>query len=234
MTLFGKILVGVNLVFSIVLFGWALGIYTQRIDWSTKKGKGPEDRGELAKRQETYARLWSALEPAERRQKLAGDALAKLEAQRPSDRALYAQKLEHLRSKAAENDPAQSVSIQGGSLVWGPAPFKDRDNKGPRSLAFYERELTAKYGLILDEMKNYEELVKQDNDLLTKLIGPKGLREQLFNETRVKQQRIKAEQEGLEPILYNTLVESDLLLRRQRQLTERLAELTGVDSAGKR
>jgi hypothetical protein len=235
MTLFGKILVVVNLVFSLVLFGWAFGVYTQRIDWSNKKGtKGPEDRGELAKRQETYNELWRALDPAEKRQKLAAGTLGNLEGERNVDRPLHKQRLEQLRTLATDMDPAQSASIQDGKVVMAPADFKDRDNKGPRSLAYYERELTVKSGLINDEMTAFENLVKQDNDLLNQLVGEKGLRERLFREVRVKQARIVAEQEALQPVLTRTLVESDDLLRRQRQLQERVAELTGVEDAGKR
>jgi hypothetical protein len=230
MTLFGKILVGLNLVLSLVLFGWALGVYTQRIDWSNKKGKGPEDRGELAKRQETYTGLWNALDPAEKRQQLAGENLAKLEAEREVDRLVHKQGLEHLRTLASDDKPAQSASIQDDRVVMSPAP-KDWENKGPRSLAYYEGELKSKYDKIAEEMDRFNKAVEDDKKLVDELIK---MREQLFKELRVKQFRIKAEQEALEPILNRTLVQSEDLLRRQRQLKERVAELTGVDAAGKR
>src|SRR5260370_38642657 len=45
MTTFGKVLIFLNLVLSIAGAAWAMGLYTQRINWTGKaRGDGSEDK----------------------------------------------------------------------------------------------------------------------------------------------------------------------------------------------
>src|SRR5437588_3739135 len=65
MTMFGKILVLVNVAFSVAMAAWALGIYTQRIDYSTPKATAERQAGEIAQRQEQIKQLQALLRGAD-------------------------------------------------------------------------------------------------------------------------------------------------------------------------
>ena len=67
MTLFGKILVILNLIVGMLMATWALGIFTQHIDWHSKGGGPDKPQGEVYKRQERIKELWRSLQAAEAR-----------------------------------------------------------------------------------------------------------------------------------------------------------------------
>jgi hypothetical protein len=235
MTQLGKTLVFVNLALSLAMAAWALGIYTGRVDWSGKGGPGAA-KGEFGKRQDDRKALFDALNSSEPRHQEALAYLQRLEHQRPGDAAFYKQELAHNANTANDAAPARAVNATGGQIALGP----DKDGvmrpqmvpvKGLRSMAAYTTELRDTYAAIVEEIGRYQQLVQKDNELTDQLIGPKGLRQLVFNEEDVKQKRIQAEMETLKPLLINALAESDLLRKRQRALVARVKEL---DSAGAR
>ena len=222
----GKVLVFVNLVLAIGVAGWSFGLYTGRIDWSNKP-----PRGELAKRQATVKEMWNTLASAEGRQRASLRTLQTLEALGPVHQAFYKAEMDHLQSGANAASPARMVAYQNGRIAINQngtpqmVPAKDKNGQPLLSVAHYETELKNTRDATAEAIKRYQDLVKEDTRLLELIVGEKGLRQQLFNEEQVKQARIKEEIEDLKPVYVNVLVESQLLLKRQKALRARLEQL---------
>ena len=93
MTLFGKVLVLVNLGLSVAMAAWAIGVYTQRIDWSTNKGTADKAPGELVKRQERLRQLTDTHGFATLRWRDAVAGVSAVEKKRWQDQLWYAAEL---------------------------------------------------------------------------------------------------------------------------------------------
>jgi hypothetical protein len=236
MTLFGKILVCVNLVFSITLAAVAMGMYSQRINWTSTPAESTPDRaaGELAVRIKAIDRGWKGLQTAEARQQTAATELRRLEQQRWADQQWYAAQLQHMVETASDKDPVKL-------LVPGPdgkplpddknfgrptlQPAADRAKLPLRSLKAYTTEKKQTYDQVNDERGKLAKLVEEDSMLTQKLIGGKGLRQRIEDEQE-KRFRVELEiRDFVRPNLVNVLVESELLIKRRNQLLERLEEL---------
>ena len=61
MTKLAKILIFITVALSIMMAAWALGVYTNHIDWSANKATGDRSAGELAKRIDRITLLRSVL-----------------------------------------------------------------------------------------------------------------------------------------------------------------------------
>src|SRR5438132_179081 len=61
MTKLAKILIFVTVALSVAMAAWALGVYTNYIDWSATKATGDRQAGELAKRIDRITLLRSVL-----------------------------------------------------------------------------------------------------------------------------------------------------------------------------
>src|SRR4051812_43155826 len=114
MTTFGRILVLVNLVLSVSVMVWALGLYANRIDWSDQKGRADQPPGELAKRQARIDELVNAIRPAEAAWAKPRTEILALEKQRSGDRAWYLAEVEQMRSSATAANPARRVVYDRG------------------------------------------------------------------------------------------------------------------------
>ncbi len=239
MTLLGKILVCVNFVMSLFMAAWALGLYTQRVDWSNTQAKSGKPEGVLATRQRQVKEAWEKLLPAEARHRSAEASLRTLEQRRPGDRTFYADELKHLARGADERSPARTISWKAGRMEMekqGPdraerpkmVVYRDKAGRQLRSLDSYRKEFDATLVSILQAMDDYEKAVKRDTELTQEIAGiqgrTKGLRQRLCDEDD-KTRRVLDEQAALEPIMINANVESQLLLKRQKSLLERLQEL---------
>jgi hypothetical protein len=222
----GKVLVFVNLVLAIGMAGWAFGVYTGRIDWSNKP-----PRGELAKRQATVKELWTTLSSAEGRQRASLRTLQTLEALAPVHQAFYKAEMDHLQSGANAGSPARTVAHQNGQMVFNQngtpqmVPAKDKNGQPLLSVTHYETELKNTRDATAEAIKLYQKLVDQDTKIVERIVGDKGLRQQLFDEEQVKQARVRQEIEDLKPVYVNVLVESQLLDKRQKALEKRVKEL---------
>lgn len=242
MTWLGKILVFVNLVLSLAMAAWAFGLYTGRVDWSGKKGKTPDDpnTGQLARKQDAWRQAGDTLATAEGRFKANAPFLRRVEQQRPALAQFYARELEHLRSGASLKDPVRVVDVKDTRVQLQAdgsprmVPFKTRAGQPLGSVRYYEDELKAAHSALLEAIAQRDRLVQQDTKLTERLIGDKGLRQLVFNEEEVKQKRVLAEQQNLEPLLVNVQVESDLLLKRQKALKARIEELKAAGVAAGR
>src|SRR4051812_31113335 len=99
MTRIGKFFVFLNLAFSLVLLGWAFGLYTQRINWAFEtdgEGKRVPGTGVITQLQDRIASLQQVRDPALARWQSARSQIARLEQQRAANQEWYAEQLKIL------------------------------------------------------------------------------------------------------------------------------------------
>jgi len=232
MTLFGKILVLFNLGFSFLLAMWALSAYVNRVDWTDTAAKGNQPPGELVRLKAQLADLGTALRPAEAAWRQARYSLAVQESRRGTDRLWYVAQLEHLRSGNAAAQPILGVVFINGVVANDPrdpdrpqmGPVTDRFGKPLLSLGAYLQNEEAARRELDTVLTQYQQLIEEDQRLTRLLLGPKGLQQRLINE-RAKRAEVVKEAEQIRPLLVNTVVDSELVLNRRRQLQERVREL---------
>jgi len=223
MTRTGKILVYVTLVLAVGMCVWAFGLYSTRIDWSNKP-----PNGELAKRITALRQVDGALQAAETRQRAAFGDLRTLERRRPRDNQYFANELHLLETGINKDHPPRVVRIQSGVIQVNPADGLVIMDPAPQpflSLDDLARQQTQTQAALLASISEYQTAVEQDVKLTERIIGDKGLRQQLFNEEEIKQARIMQEIEDLKPLYINVMVDSELLMKRQRALEARVNEL---------
>jgi hypothetical protein len=242
MTLLGKILVFLNLALSMLLASWAFGVYANRIDWSDNKGdeKKGQPAGELVSRKAELGEsgrpgpLWMGLRTAEASWLEARRKLGREEDRIAGDRLWYYAEMEHLRTGATAVNPARAVVFTDGLPAADPKnPYRpqmvgarDQAGKPLRSLAAYGRDLEAIRKDLGTVLARYQEQIEQDMKLTQLLIGPKGLQQRLVDE-KVKREDVVKEQGLVRPQLVNAVVESELVLKRRRELEKRIEELRG-------
>ena len=260
MTKLAKILIFITVALSIVMAAWALGVYTNHIDWSANKATGDRSAGELAKRIDRITLLRSVLsgtagnkeaaeavkdyrlitEKKDRPEEMAGGAenhwriawarLYGLEYYRWDYQNWYAQELKKLETG---NDKVMTVVYNEGVLVL------DKNGR-PQLQEYLDANKKPLYPLdnlrrvLADEQKKLDAalvkvgtLIKEETALTEELAGKEGnggMRGQLARE-QVKGQKVNQEREDLKPLLINTAVESQLLIRRKEQLEQRVNEL---------
>jgi hypothetical protein len=245
MTLFGKILVVLNLLLGVLLLSWALGVYTQRIDWHSKGGGPDKPMGEIAKRKERVEQLWRALQGAEARWQPAWATAWVPQQQRAKLDQWYKTQLATLDAGQA---PVKWPVYKDGRLVivtdkaeslFVPLLEEGKDRAGQplRSLEVYKQEIEATQKGIQVELEKLLKAQKEDAELTLKLGGDlesggkiKGMRHRLHEE-KVKQERVEAEVKILSPLLVNSEVEGELLQKRHDQLLRRIAELESLGVA---
>lgn len=239
MTFFGKILVMLNLALSLLLATWALGVYTNRTDWSSKEGQAEKVKGEVFRRQYQAGEMWKAVVAAEARWKPAANVVRIYEQVRPENERWFADQLKQLDDSA---NPLQTVVWNAGQLVPDPKqaalerriaarpllePAKDKFDKELRSLEFYKKDFADKQAQIKVEMEKYQKLVKEDTALTVELGGVKQLRHRLELEAE-RQELVREEIEHLKPLLVDSKVQGELLLKRRASLERRVQELEAL------
>jgi hypothetical protein len=233
---FGKILVFLHTGLSLCFASWALALYTNRVDWTARKGKDGKPDGELVTRTSTFDQICkTGLRPADARWRTARFHVNGSEAWRPLEQAWYEQQLEFLRTGATEDNPARQVDHgprggdaptavlrPGGDLV----KMADLPDK-VGSLAFYAREKEAAL-LKTAELKNEIETAANEDKVATNMLhGPKGLHQRIEDEY-VKRELIKAGRKDMRPVRLNTQIEYNNLKELRDRLEDRLTELQGV------
>jgi energy-coupling factor transporter ATP-binding protein EcfA2 len=242
MTLFGKVLVLLNLVFSFLLAGWSFALYANRIDWANTK------EGEYTVRDTELKALWQGVRPAEASWRSARARIEAQEAQRITERRWYVAQMEHARSQADGNNPVQAVvfadrddpalGVRKGQVMLDAknggrplmAPAKDRAGQPLLSMAAYDREGEKIEQAMVVVLQKHEDQIKEDTVLTERLLGPKGLHQRLLAE-KGKRERVAEEITLTRPQLINTVVESELILKRERQMRARIEELKKTDVA---
>jgi hypothetical protein len=121
MTKFGKGLVLANLIFSLLMATWAIGVFGNRIDFTNAK-KPDQTLGEFAKREAQIKELKDAFRPADAAWARARAAVTFEEFYRPQFQDWYAKQLQHLRTGANAMNPAAEVDMASELARRRPAP----------------------------------------------------------------------------------------------------------------
>ncbi len=242
-TTFGKSLVFVNLVLSLLMAAWAQGVYSSRIDWSNNKGKDGAPDGELVRRVARVRELGDALRPAGLAWNDGRVAIAGLDTRRTADRQWYEGELTFLRTGATRDNPARVVKVERGQPVLGedgrPVLVAGRDAFGQPLVSFvaYSQDAEALGQQIDQKGKELAKAIDEDAALSVQLAGDpaagvKGLQQRILD-ARAKLAEATKEQEFVRPLLINAVVNSDLVFKRQRSLEARIRELEKVGVAGR-
>jgi hypothetical protein len=254
MTLLGKILVFLTVVLSFVMLAWAIALYTHHIDWSDAKATADRPAGELVARKArvTEANASVNLANARWREAMNGNdgkdnrpihaGLLQWEKRRDGDRAWYAALL-----KAADVGPdgngdkviIKRIATKDGQPLPDPANptlpallvdaerrKTQEEPKGEPLYCFkwYEKELGRLAGEIAKNQAEQQRLAKEEEALTEQAIGPKGLRQRIWDEEG-KLARVAEELKDVESRKTNSLVDTELLVRRRAQLERRVGEL---------
>jgi hypothetical protein len=236
MTLFGKLLVLFTVAVSLLMMGFALAVATNRVDFGDRQSKEGDPGGLVTQRDAEIKQLRDKLGAALSGWQVHQAALARAERQRVDDRLWYHAQLVHLHTAAA-NDPCREVVFERGVPVPDPqnagrprmVPAKDAAGQPLLSLAAYDKQDEAIHKETLAAVDKFHKAVERDTQLTNELAGDplkrtKGLRQRI-NDERVKQNDVVAEADFIRPLLINTVVESELILKRQKSLRARVSEL---------
>jgi hypothetical protein len=241
MTLFGKILVLLNVTLSLLMAAWAVGVYTQHLHWGIEKSvqQSEFEVNELRDRLSGKgASLYDDLTTAEGRWKTASPVFQTMEPLWAKNQKWYQEHLVELQTSAK---PVKTPSYKGGQLEFDPNNFglplmveaTDKGGKGLTGLAPYKKDYDDKQAAIKVVMDDLKKLIDEDKELTEKIGGKDGLRA-LIDQEADKKQRVLAEQDYLKPLLVNSLVDGELLLKRQADLEARVKQLRATPVAASR
>jgi hypothetical protein len=241
MTRLGKWLVVFNLGLALMLAAWSFSIYANGIDWATPK------TGQFAIRAAKLDEVWKGVAPTQADWQSARAKLANEETPLAAERVWYDQKLHYVLNGpakgkgigeiavAAKDDPNARVQKgqillddQGNPLLVAP---RDPMNNPLQllSLAEYNKEDEELLRSIQEVMAQNEKQIEDANKLTDLIIGDKakGVRgfQQRINDEQAKNAAILAEMELVRPQYINTLVELQLVNKRQAQMKKRVEEL---------
>jgi len=242
MTLFGKLLVFINVIFSVSLLAVALAVYTNRVDWGETKASAEQLEGELLKRQNRLKDAWRKLPGAEAQFLPARTELVGWEKQRVENQQWYAQEKESLvRGPAVADRPILEVQLDKNNSqpeidprTQQPRmqPAKDAEGKPLERRESYDRDIKSAGDAITQINEQYV-TAKQEAEKLTAgdakvnkpgLVGEEGMPQRLKRE-QVKRERLGGEGGFPKPGVVNTAIEAQVLQVRRRALEARLQEL---------
>lgn len=240
-TKLAKILICINVALSLMLAAFALGVATNRIDWAGT-ATAPDREGELARKQADVKQLQDAYVRGAKRWQGELASFYATEAKRPVDQAWYARQLRVLQGDVAP--AANEVAV--GMMTYDAGKLKlDKDNRPELKKHDDARLLPMKTmldqisqteGDIAAEIKKTNDLIKEEEKLTFALNGrmgqPKGLRD-LLAESLLTQQNAAKELLTVKEPRINRKVESELLLKRNQELKNRVEELKKVGVASK-
>jgi hypothetical protein len=250
MTLLGKALVFLNLAIGLMLAGWAFSLYANGIDWTGRK-EGNVPVGEFAIHEAQLDELWKTVPLAQTNWLEDRDKLQKAEARLAADRVWYDEKMRHVFFGPTKDQPVGQVTVaakddpktgvQKGQILLDDkgypqlTPLRDRANNPLKSLAEYTDEDDKVLLALEDVMKKHEKQIEEANKLTDLIIGSKdkrGLQKRIEDE-KAKDVDVLEEQKLVRPQLINTVVESELILKRKAQLEKRIEELKKFKVASK-
>jgi hypothetical protein len=241
MTLLGKLLVVFNLGFSLMLAAWSFSIYANGIDWANPK------TGQFAIRAAKLDELWKGVAPAQADWSSARNKLANEETRLAAERVWYDQQLHYVLHGSAKGKGINEIAIapkddaaarvQKGQILLddqgNPLLVPPRDPMGNplqlSSLDEYNKEDGDLLRSLRLVMETNEKQIEDANRLTDLIIGDKakGIRgfQQRINDEQAKNAAILAEMELVRPQYINTLVEAQLVNKRQAQMKKRIEEL---------
>jgi hypothetical protein len=228
---YGGIALFVNLALSLIFCFWAIAVWANPVNFEAEKKQ----------RDEIISTLSKLVQPGEQKLQSTRIELTNIVARRPQLQALYAQELENLRTGKG---PVQAVVIVKGDVqldaqgrpVLG--PILDSSNQPiavQGSLSVLDEKYKTTEATIKKVLQDTDSTVKEIAKL-TEQIGdgkepaagmPAGLRYQ-WASWQLAEKRSLNEQEFVKPLLYNRMVELDILSKRNKALTARLSEIEGA------
>jgi regulator of replication initiation timing len=251
MTTWGKRLVFLNLVLSLMFVAWALGLVTNQVPWHTPPATdGVKVQGLVAANLEQMKQLQAARDAADTRY---NDALAELNAVervRPYNLAYYADMLRSARlgGVAAINPPVPKLEFGQNNAVAIPAPQQRAnrpavqiDGQNAQPVAAYVKAILDAVAAI-QKAQAAEKQLTAEMEALTKQINglkprgeavnaeEKGLRTQLAEQQELAK-HLRLEQEYLQSPLTYLLLQKEQLDKRQAALAARLNELKAAPTA---
>jgi hypothetical protein len=236
MTLFGKLLVLLDVLLSFLAMTWALAVYTNNIDWSDSPPKGEKPAGVLNQKKTELRDALAGIPPAEASWIAARTDLMEDESQVAGTRAFYAAELKHARSEALPEDmkAARAVKLDADTfqpVLEGPRvameQAKDRAGKPLGSVSYYARESEDTAKKLSKVQEDYRKDIDEDAKLTDLLVGTpekKGLQQRLIDE-RAKREGVIAELRLVRPLWINAAVDWELIGKRKEGLDERIDEL---------
>jgi hypothetical protein len=245
MTLFGKILVLLNVTLGLLMAGWAIGVYTQHSHWAIDKSvqESEFEVNQLRERLAPSAKgasLFDDLATAEARWTPASARFQALEPLRARNQKWYEDQLAELRTSGKAVKTASykngQAEVHDDPQQFGQPVMADAADKGGKPLLgfdTYKKEYDDKQVAIKQAMDDLAKLVDEDKTLTERIGGKDGLRVLLDREAE-KKQGVLAEQDYIKPLLVNSLVEGELLLKRRADLEARVKELRARPVASSR
>jgi hypothetical protein len=244
MTTFGKVLIFLNLVLSIAGAGWAMALYTQRVNWTAKAG-ADSTPGKIQALADKIKQRLAALELSESRFDSAPAQLFYAENLRAIAQDTYSKQIASLNS-GKQN--IEEVKVTNGVVVvdpkanWLPEFRKAKDRQGAEmpSIAAQLAAIHKTQDTIKQVMVDIGKAHEDNGQITALLIGDKGLRERVAQEhakngtiegTLARRDVEKGTKDGeLRTRTRDYEVERALLAERNKQLEERIKELekTGV------
>lgn len=252
MTLYGKIFVLLNMALALMLAAWSFNIYANGVDWTDRK---TPRLGQYAIRAAKLDELWKSVPPVQQDWLRERAALASEEKRLADERVSYDKEIGYVLVGPAKNkgifqvaiapndDPA--TGVKRGQILLDAKGFPQLTAiLGPMnnplqlmSLAEYNKEedsiLREIEKLVAVHSANIAEAVA----LTDKIIGDKakGIRglQQRINDEQAKNADLLAEISLVEPQFLNTLVEAQLVNKRNAQMLQRIEELKRTKVASK-
>jgi hypothetical protein len=240
MTMFGKILVYMTLAVSVLMLAFAFGLWSNRIDPSNNKLVKDDKTtwGLFAQRADDLDSAWNEFRPVETGLRAARADVMVEEKGRSADNAWYLGRMDHLRKNATLEKPAERVvfaakdedqtKTKKGQVLLDPATGypkmeaeKDRAGGALLAMAYYDNKLKE----ILAEREQIEDKHKKQLDEATDLTAKLIVLRRQFDNERHKRADMEDEVKRVYPLLVNTKVDSELVLKRQKALKARLEEL---------
>lgn len=196
MTLFGKILILVNVALSIGFAAWAVAIYGNRVDWGETREAPGKMKGKLLERKEELEEWKKTYETAVQRYNAALGQLNNLERLRPQEQKYYRDELARMETglDARGNlvpNPVTELVYEKGQLKLDPKTGRPVqravDWQRPRQplldLDRLDKEFKITHEELAKEKKALDELLNQEKDLTERLNGDgktkKGLRREM-------------------------------------------------------
>jgi uncharacterized coiled-coil protein SlyX len=246
MRMFSKFLVYANLVVSLVFLGWAVALFTQRLDWAPRKnlitGEFSQGTGLVNQTTEEIKALGENADLAERRWQTDAAMLPDVEGKRLAYQKWYEDQV-LLGTKGKDSDgntvnpPVVEIIKDDNGLIIIDPKKRQAAKSGDvavQSLSFYENKYRELKAAIDETQKEIDRLVEQNKDLTQKIAGipgkTKGARGEL--EAKVNYKRLfEDEMENLKPLLVTQRINIEQQKKRLAELQARLKELAGGAAA---
>jgi hypothetical protein len=252
MTKIGKWLVFINVSLSLVFLAWAIGLYTNQVNWNTPPSDGGQRvQGMVDELKAEITQLQAARDSAEERWHTGSVLVRALENERPQRNALYASALRSVQQGdvAQIRPPVRQVQIAPNGAVdlrianWPPYQI---DGQPALSLTGYRAALQERHAQIDDTHKQVTAVIGETERLTRQINGidppgggervtaeQKGLRLVLAKEQDVAS-HLRLEQEFLRSPITNFMIDTQLLQKRKAALTGRLGELGKTTALGRK